>query len=68
VNIAFGTRREKDISLQSRSHWQAVHGQKAKLPEVEGKLCSYMNETSQFGYAVSNEVCQLKAVEIAKEI
>jgi hypothetical protein len=36
--------------------------QTVKFPAVEEKLSSYLNEKRQFGYEVSYEMCQLKAI------
>jgi hypothetical protein len=38
---------------------------KAKYLEREEKLFFYLNEMQQFGYAVSSEMCQLKAIKIS---
>jgi hypothetical protein len=41
--------------------------QKARYPKIEGKLLEYVSEKRKFGYAVSTEMCQLKALALAKE-
>jgi hypothetical protein len=41
---------------------------KSKIFEGRQNTFSYLNDRQQFGYAVSSELCQLKAAEIAKEI
>jgi hypothetical protein len=55
---------EKDLFLQSSGHQQE---KKAKYPEVDEKLSSYLYESRQFGYAESNEMCQLEVLKSLKD-
>jgi hypothetical protein len=53
--------------LKSSGTRRAFCGQKARYPKTEEKLLECLSEKRQFGYAVSTEMCQLKALALAKE-
>jgi hypothetical protein len=53
--------------LKSSGTLRAFCGQKVRYPKIEEKLLEYVSEKRQFGYAVSAEMCQLKALALAKE-
>jgi hypothetical protein len=53
--------------LKSSGTRRAFRRQKARYQKIEEKLLEYMSEKWQFGYAVSTEMCQLKALALAKE-
>jgi hypothetical protein len=38
-----------------------------RYPKIGEKFLEYVSEKRQFGYAVSTEMCQLKALALAKE-
>jgi hypothetical protein len=53
--------------LKSSGTWRAFREQKARYLKIEEKLLEYASEKWQFRYAVSTEMCQLKALALAKE-
>jgi hypothetical protein len=53
--------------LKSSGTRRAFRGQKARYPKIVEKLLEYMSEKRQFGYAVSTDMCQLKALASVKE-
>jgi hypothetical protein len=53
--------------LKSSRTQRAFCGQKAGYLKIEEKLLEYVSEKRKFGYAVSTEMCQLKALALAKE-
>ena len=55
------------MRLEKNSNRRAFRDQKARHPELEKRLCDYMNDKRQYGCAVSSEMCQLKALAITKE-
>ena len=55
------------MRLENNSNRRAFHNQKARHPELEERLCDYVNDKRQYGCAVSSEMCQLKALAITKE-
>jgi hypothetical protein len=57
----------KEMLLKSSGARRAFRGQKARYLKIEEKLLEYVSEKQQFGYAVSTEMCQLKALALAKE-
>jgi hypothetical protein len=59
-------REERDAAENSEIR-RVFHGQKARYPNIEEKLLEYVSEKRQFGYAVSTEMCQLKALALVKE-
>ena len=36
--------------------------------ELEKRLCNYVDDKRQYGFAVTSEMCQLKALAITKEL
>ena len=55
------------MRLEKNSNRRAFCNQKARHPELEKRLCNYVNDKRQYGCAVSSEMCQLKALAITKE-
>jgi hypothetical protein len=53
--------------LKSSGTRRVFCGQKARYPKIEEKLLEYVSEKRQFGYVVSTEMCQLKALALMKE-
>jgi hypothetical protein len=53
--------------LKSSGTRTAFRGQKSRYPEIEENLLENVSEKRQFGYVVSTEMCQLKALALAKE-
>ena len=45
----------------------AFCGQKARHPELEERLCNYVDDKRKYGCAVTSEMCQLKALAVTKE-
>ena len=60
-------RKKKDLFLNSSGDRRAFRGQSAQFPEIERILYNYIIERRELGYGVSTEMCQLKALQIAKE-
>lgn len=58
----------KTVLLESTGSRRAFRGQKAKFPQVEEKLCEYICDKRQFGFAISTEMCLLQAKIIAGEL
>ena len=52
----------------SRPNRRAFRCQKAKHPELEKRLCDYVDDKRQYGCAVTSEMCQLKALAVTKEL
>ena len=50
----------------SRPNRRAFCGQKARHPELEKRLCNYVDDKRQYGCTVTSEMCQLKALAITK--
>jgi hypothetical protein len=53
--------------LKSSGTRRAFCRQKARYQKIEEKLLEYVSEKRQFSYAVSTEMCQLKALALVKE-
>ena len=47
---------------------RAFHGQKARHPELEKRLCDYVDDKKQYGCTVTSEMCQLKVLAVNKEL
>jgi transposase-like protein len=60
-------REKKEMLLKGSGTWRAFRGQKVRYPRIEEKLLEYVSQKRQFGYAVPTEMCQLKALALAKE-
>ena len=52
---------------ENSNHW-AFRSQKARHPELEKRLCDYVDDKRQYGCAVTSEMCQLKALAVTKEL
>ena len=61
-------RKNKTRLAETNSNRRAFRGQKAKHPELEKRLCDYMDDKRQYGCTVTSEMCQLKALAISKEL
>jgi hypothetical protein len=61
-------RKNKDKLQNCSRNRMAFRGKQAKYPEIEERLRDYIKCKRQFGFAVSTEMCQLKAIDIAKEL
>ena len=46
----------------------AFRCQKARHPELEKRLCDYVDDKRQYGCTVTSEMCQLEALAITKEL
>jgi hypothetical protein len=55
------------MPLKNSGTLRAFCGQKARCPKIEEKLFKYMSGKRQIGYAVSTEMCHLKALALAKK-
>ena len=47
---------------EKNSNRQTFCGQKVRHQEHEKRLCDYLHDKRQYGYAVTSEMCQLKAL------
>ena len=54
------------MRLEKNNYCRAFRDQKARHPELEKRLCDYVNDKRQYRCAVSSEMCQLKALAITK--
>ena len=61
-------RKNKTRLTETNSNRRAFRGQKAKHPELEKRLCDYVDDKRQYGCAVTSETCQLKALTISKKL
>ena len=52
----------------SRPNRWAFRSQKARHPELEKRLCDYMDDKRQYGCPVTSEMCQMKALAVSKEL
>ena len=50
------------------SNRRAFYSQKARHPELEKRLCDYVDDKTPYRCAVTSEMCQLKALAIANEL
>ena len=51
---------------EKNSNCRAFRGQKARYQELEKRLCDYMDDKRQYRYAVTSEMCQLKALAVPR--
>lgn len=61
-------RKKKNVLLTCSGDRRAFRGLSVQFPEIEKILYKYVTERRELGYGVSTEMCQLKALEIAKEL
>lgn len=61
-------RKKKDTLLSSNSEKRAFRGKSAKYPGIEEQLSAYIRDRRQLGFALSTEMCQMKALQIAREL
>ena len=52
---------------ETNSKRRAFHGQKVRHPELEERLCGYVDDKRQYGCTVTSEMCQLKALAVTME-
>ena len=52
----------------NRPNRLAFRGQKARHPELEKRLCDYVDDKIQYRCTVTSEMCQMKALAISKEL
>ena len=52
----------------SRLNRRAFRGQKARHPELEKRLCNYVDDKRQYGCTVTSDMCQMKALAVSKEL
>ena len=52
----------------SRPNRRAFRGLKARHPELEKRLCDYVDDKRQYGCTVTSEMCQTKALAVSKEL
>ena len=55
------------LSESSDSRW-AFCGKKVKFPQVKEKLCKYICDKRQYGFAISTEMCFLEAKKTVAEL
>ena len=68
MKVVFVTGAKNKMRLtEKNSNRRAFRGQKVRHPELEKRLCDYMNDKRQYGCGVTSEMCQLKALAITKE-
>uniref|UniRef100_A0A8C4SMW6 HTH CENPB-type domain-containing protein n=1 Tax=Erpetoichthys calabaricus TaxID=27687 RepID=A0A8C4SMW6_ERPCA len=58
--------KKEKLSSCNINRW-AFRGKRAQFPQVEVALADYIQDRRQLGYAVSTEMIQMKACDIAKE-
>ena len=61
-----GTKNKMQLT-ETKSKRRAFCSQKVRHPELEERLCDYMDNKRQFGCTVTTEMCQLKALAVTKE-
>ena len=59
--------KNKTRFTETNSKRQTCRGQKARHPELEERLCDYVDDKRQYGCAVTSDMCQLKALAVTKE-
>ena len=52
----------------SRPNCRAFRGQKTRHPELEKRLCDYVDDERQYRCTVTSEMCQMKALAVSKEL
>ena len=62
-----GAKNKRQLTETNSNH-RAFRSQKTSHLELEKRLCDYMNDKRQSGYAVTSEMCHLKALVITKEL
>ena len=61
-------RNKSENHRKKNSNRRAFRRQKTRHPELEKSLCDYVDDKRQYGFAVTSEMCQLKALAITKEL
>ena len=62
AKVVFVTGAKNKMRLEKNSNRRAFRDQKARHPELEKRLCDYVNDKRQWGCEVSSEMCQFKAL------
>ena len=52
---------------EMNSNHRALRSQKVRHPELEKRLCDYVDDKRQYGYSVTSEMCHLKALVITTD-
>ncbi|XP_075229654.1 uncharacterized protein LOC142329169 isoform X12 [Lycorma delicatula] len=60
-------KKEKEITFANKDK-RAFRGKEARFPDIETRLNEYIQQRQRFGYTVSNEMCRIKALEIAEQL
>ena len=56
------------IEKNSRPNRRAFCSQKARHPELEKRLCDYVDDKRQYGCTITSEICQIEALAVSKEL
>ena len=67
MKVVFVTSK-KITEKNSMPNCRAFRGQKVRHPELEKRLCDYVDDKRQYGCAVTSEMCQMKALAVSKEL
>ena len=51
---------------EKNSNHRTFRGQEARYQEFGKRLCDYVDDKRQYGYAVTREMCQLKPLAIPR--
>ena len=68
MKVVFVTGAKNKVRLEKNSNRRAFRDQKARHPELEKRLCDYVDDKRQYGFAVTSEMYQLKALAITKDL
>ena len=66
--VVFVTGKNKMQIIETNSNLWAFRRQKARHPELQRRLCNYVDGKSQLGCTVTSEMCQLKVLAVTKEL
>ena len=58
--------KNKTRLTEKNSNRRTFRGQKARQQELKKRLCDYVDDKRQNGYAGTSEMCQLKALAIPR--
>ena len=69
AKVVFATGEKTKLKFQeTNSNCQAFCNQNAKHPDLEKRLCDYVDNKRQYRCTVTSEMYQLKALAITKEL
>ena len=54
--------KKQSATYKKNSNRRAFRGQEARHPELQKRLCDYVDNKRQYGCTVTSEMCQLKAL------